>query len=550
MSGLNNGYYHLPERAFLLYYTLEVIPLRQRHTPTDLEPACFYLRKSREDIEAEARGEGETLMKHKKALFKLAKDYNINVIKVFEEIVSGESLVHRPEMLTVLKEVEEGKWRSVWCMDVDRLGRGNMQEQGLIIDTFKNAKTKIVTPRKVYDLNDEFDEEYTEFEAFMARKELKIITRRLQGGRIRSIEDGNYIGTRPPYGYLIEKTSHSRILAPHPEQAPVLRLIFDLYTHDDPEVRMGSNKIAAELNRLGHATYTGKPWEPSTIVFILKNEVYTGQLQWKKKEQKKSKDPNKKHDTKTRPRSEWIDIKGKHEPLISKELFNKAQAILKGKYHIPYQLINGITNPLAGIIKCDICGGSMVYRPYTHRKPHLICYNKYCPNKSSRFDYIESGVISSLYAWLDEYRAQWGNLKPVKEKDNIMSIRKKSIQGLANELKELIHQKERLHDLLERGIYDEATYLDRSQKLSERIGETEKSIADTEVAIKNETKREKARKDIIPKLEKVLAVYTKTKEPAVKNQLLKSVLEYATYRKEKNQRDDDFTLILYPVLPK
>jgi DNA invertase Pin-like site-specific DNA recombinase len=453
-------------------------------------------------------------------------------------------------MLTVLKEVEEGKWRSVWCMDVDRLGRGNMQEQGLIIDTFKNAKTKIVTPRKVYDLNDEFDEEYTEFEAFMARKELKIITRRLQGGRIRSIEDGNYIGTRPPYGYLIEKTSHSRILAPHPEQAPVLRLIFDLYTHDDPEVRMGSNKIAAELNRLGHATYTGKPWEPSTIVFILKNEVYTGQLQWKKKEQKKSKDPNKKHDTKTRPRSEWIDIKGKHEPLISKELFNKAQAILKGKYHIPYQLINGITNPLAGIIKCDICGGSMVYRPYTHRKPHLICYNKYCPNKSSRFDYIESGVISSLYAWLDEYRAQWGNLKPVKEKDNIMSIRKKSIQGLANELKELIHQKERLHDLLERGIYDEATYLDRSQKLSERIGETEKSIADTEVAIKNETKREKARKDIIPKLEKVLAVYTKTKEPAVKNQLLKSVLEYATYRKEKNQRDDDFTLILYPVLPK
>ena len=190
--------------------------MSSRHNTNDLEPACFYLRKSREDQEAEARGEGETLAKHKKALFRLAKEYGVNITKVFEEIVSGESLIHRPEMLALLKEVEEGKWCSVWCMDVDRLGRGKMQDQGLIIETFKGSQTKIVTPRKVYDLNDEFDEEYTEFEAFMARKELKIITRRLQGGRIRSVEDGNYIGTRPPYGYLIEKKGRDRILVPPP----------------------------------------------------------------------------------------------------------------------------------------------------------------------------------------------------------------------------------------------------------------------------------------------------------------------------------------------
>ena len=518
---------------------------------TDLEPACFYLRKSREDLEAEARGEGETLIKHKKALFKLAKEYGVNVTSVFEEIVSGESLVHRPEMLTVLKEVEEGKWRSVWCMDVDRLGRGNMQEQGLIIDTFKAAKTKIVTPRKVYDLNDEFDEEYTEFEAFMARKELKIITRRLQGGRIRSVEDGNYIGTRPPYGYLIEKKGRDRILIPHPEQAPVVKLIFDLYTHDDPNTRMGSNKIAVELNQLGKPTYSGKPWEASTVLFILKNEVYTGRLQWKKKEQKKSKTPDKKRDTKTRPRAEWIDVEGKHEPLVTKELFNKAQAILKGKYHVPYQLVNGITNPLAGVVKCAICGGSMVYRPYSHQQyPHIMCYNKQCPNKSSRFEYVEGKVIAGLRSWLDEYRAQWDKTKPPEEKDNVVSIKKKVLQNLTKELKELGQQKERLHELLEKRIYDEATYLERSQKLSERIKETEEAISQTEAVIATEAKRERARRDIIPKLEKALKLYTQSKDPALKNKILKSVLEYVTYKKEKHQRDDDFTLVLYPMLPK
>ncbi|MEL7636089.1 MULTISPECIES: recombinase family protein [Sporomusa] len=525
--------------------------MRPPHTCQDLEPAAFYLRKSREDSEAEARGEGETLAKHKRDLFRLAKDYNVTIGHVFEEIVSGESVVNRPEMMQLLKEVAEGKWRSVFCMEVDRLGRGDMEDQGFILKTFKNANTLIVTPRKIYDLNDEFDEEYTEFEAFMARKELKIITRRLQGGRVRSVQDGNYIGARPPYGYQIEKTNRERILIPHPDQAPVVKLIFELYTHDDPNVRMGSNKIAAELNRLGKPTYSGKPWEASTVLFILKNEVYIGRLQWKKKEEKKSKTPGKKEDVRTRPRSEWIDVEGKHKPLVAKEIFSKAQAILKGKYHVPYRQVNGITNPLAGLVKCAICGGAMVYRPYSHQQyPHIICYNKQCPNKSSRFEYVETSVLNGLEYWLEKYRAQWVRNKPVEQKDNAISIKKKLLQHLNKEHKELELQKDRLHDFLERNIYDEATYRDRSQKLSERILETAKAIADTETAIKHEIAREQANKDIIPKFEKVLVVYKKTKDPAVKNQLLKTVLAYATYRKEKHQNGDNFILELHPILPR
>lgn len=520
--------------------------MRNEQTYKNLEPACFYLRKSREDQEAEARGEGETLTKHKKALFKLAKDYDVNVTKLFEELVSGESIVNRPKMITLLKEVEEGKWASVWCMDIDRLGRGKMQDQGLIIDTFKNSKTKIVTPRKIYDLNNEFDEEYTEFETFMARKELKLITRRLQGGRIRSIEEGNYIGTRPPYGYDIQKTGRERILVPNPEQSQVVKLIFDLYT----TAGMGGQKIATELNRLGKQTYTGKPWESSTVLFILKNEVYVGRLQWKKKEEKKSVAPGKKEIVRTRPRSEWIDVEGKHEPLISKEIFNKAQTILKGKYHVPYQLVNGLTNPLAGLIKCDICGASMVYRPYSHQQyPHLICYNASCSNKSSRFEYVEREIIESLRAWLNQYCRQH-NVLPAGNSDNkLLNIKKKALQSLEKELKELHQQKERLHELLEKNIYDENTYLERSRKLSEQIKQVENNLSETEYAIKVDTEKELAKKNVIPNIERVLDVYWKTHDAHVRNKMLKSVLEYATYRKEKHQRDNNFTLVLYPRLP-
>jgi site-specific DNA recombinase len=516
-----------------------------------MERVCMYLRKSRADIDAEARGEGETLAKHKKALLKVAKHQNLNIIKIREEIVSGESLAFRPEMLKVLQEVEQGHYDAVLCMDMDRLGRGNMREQGIILETFKNAKTKIITTRKTYDLDDEWDEEYTEFETFMARKELKIITRRLQGGRVRSVEDGNYIGTRPPYGYEIKKLGpKERILVPHTEQATVVKMIFEWYTHDDPRQRIGASKIANKLNEMGHKTYTGINWTNSSVLTILKNAVYAGRLQWKKKEQKKSLKPGKVRDTRTRPKEEWIDVEGKHEPIVSPTLFKKAQDVLKKRYHVPFQQQNGITNPLAGLIACHMCGSSMVYRPYTKQKPHLICYNRFCESKSTRFEFVEERLLKGLEIWLHHYKTQQEDLRPEEEKnENEILLRQQALSALEKELVEIEKQKGRLHDFLERGIYDEETYLERSQTLAERYEKTKTAIRDVSVMLEIETARDQARSDFIPQVENVLSLYPDTDDPKKKNNLLKSVLEKAVYRKEKTQRGDDFSLDLHPKLP-
>lgn len=516
----------------------------------NLEPACIYLRKSREDQEAEARGEGETLTKHKKALLRLAKELNIKISRIYEEIASGESIIHRPEMLQLLKDVEAKHWNSVFCMDLDRLGRGNMQDQGLILETFKQAKTKIVTSRKIYDLLDEFDEEYSEFEAFMARKELKIITRRLQGGRVRSVRDGkNYIGARPPYGYLVEKKNNERILIPHPEQSSVVKMIFAWYTHPDPEKRRGTGKIATELNRLGFRSYTGIAWKASSVLTIIKNAVYAGRLQWKKKEYTKAKDPGKRRTTKTRPRREWIDVRGKHEPLISMDTYLKAQEILHSKYHTPYNLQKNIVNPLAGLIKCQMCGASMILRPYSKQKSHLICYNSQCPNKSTRFEYVEARIIEALKAWLSEYKDKWEHYGKSDIYNNEATINRKICENLHKELQELQQQQERLHDFLERGIYDERTYLKRMKSLSERIESARIGIISSEATLKLAEKRQQTHRVIIPRVESVIAQYDNTADPVLKNALLKSVLNQATYRKEKYQRNDEFTLTLYPKLP-
>lgn len=145
-----------------------------------MENVAIYLRKSRAEELSDTVE--DTLRRHKEILLEFAEKNDLQVTKIFEEVVSGDSLYARPQMLCLLSEIEKSSYTAVLCMDIDRLGRGAMSEQGIILETFKANKTKIITPRKIYDLCDEIDEEYTEFETFMARRELKLIKRRMQRG--------------------------------------------------------------------------------------------------------------------------------------------------------------------------------------------------------------------------------------------------------------------------------------------------------------------------------------------------------------------------------
>jgi DNA invertase Pin-like site-specific DNA recombinase len=130
----------------------------------------IYLRKSRADREAEARGDGDTLARHRTALLDLARRNNYAVAKIYEEVVSGETIAARPEMQRLLRDVESGDYAGVLVMWCERLARGNTRDQGIVAETFQYSGTKIITPSKIYDPEDEADQEYFEFGLFMSRR--------------------------------------------------------------------------------------------------------------------------------------------------------------------------------------------------------------------------------------------------------------------------------------------------------------------------------------------------------------------------------------------
>lgn len=123
---------------------------------------ALYLRKSRADLEAEAKGEGETLARHEKMLLELARRYGFSIGKIYREIVSGESIESRPVVQELLSDVEAGRWKGILVVEVERLARGDTMDQGRVAKSFKFSNTKIITPIKIYDPNNEFDEEYFE----------------------------------------------------------------------------------------------------------------------------------------------------------------------------------------------------------------------------------------------------------------------------------------------------------------------------------------------------------------------------------------------------
>ena len=95
-------------------------------------PLYAYLRKSRSDDPSEPVD--VTLRKHRVALEALSKKLQLPISKTFEEVVTGDSLYVRPEMMRLLEAVEAGECGAVLVMDIDRLGRGGMRDQGIILD--------------------------------------------------------------------------------------------------------------------------------------------------------------------------------------------------------------------------------------------------------------------------------------------------------------------------------------------------------------------------------------------------------------------------------
>lgn len=523
---------------------------------------CMYLRKSRMDMEAEARGEGETLARHRRALLDHAKRLTISIDRIYEEVVSGDTIAARPVMQELLEDVQANKWEGVFVMEVERLARGDTMDQGYVAQAFKWSNTLIITPMKTYNPNNEFDEEYFEFGLFMSRREYKTINRRLQRGREASAREGKFVGSIAPYGYERVKIEGDKgyTLKIIPEHARIVRLIFDWYTNgyenEKGELeRAGLQKIAHRLNDLGIPPHRKDYWMKMTIKDILTNPTYAGKIRWGyRKVNKKMVDGKA---VKSRPlnfNEDCIVVPGLHEAIVSEETFNHAQEILSERPAPPTSYRSEIKSPLAGIIICEKCGRKMVFRaaPSSNKKPYLVCHARACPNVSSPYALVEQRVLNSLRELIAEYESEQ-RIKGKKDASKIIEEKNAHIVKLQSDINKLTKQLTKVQEAFEQDVYSVEEYKMRSQTIKEdiEVAKADKEQAQSELDQANDLQHKKA--TIIPKIKHLLQVYETLPSAKAKNDSLKEVVEKAVYSKDVHgsyhgNSPDDFELTLYPKL--
>jgi site-specific DNA recombinase len=510
--------------------------------PSDLN-IYIYLRKSRKDLEEEKKASevGETydtLERHRRTLFAVAKKERHNILHIYEEVVSGESVTERPAVQELIRELDSGAADGVLVMDLDRLGRGDMLDQGLLDRAFRYSGTKIITPTEVYDPESETWELVFGIKSLVAREELKAITRRMQRGRVASAGEGKSITKVPPYGYL---RNEDLKLEPDIETAWIVKKIFEMMSAGH-----GRQAVAQELDKLGIKPPNKKrdTWSPSSITAIIRNEAYIGNIIWGQVKHVKR---NGKYKKVKQPRSKWTIKENAHDPLVSRELFEAANRAHSGRWRPSHNVSKGLTNPLAGILKCEVCGYSMLYQPKPTRPNDAIrCVQPSCKGiqKGASFNIVERVILEELGRFAKNISENTQTENPIEIDDT--PYKHLLIDKKQTEVEELLAQKNKLHDLLERGIYDIDTFINRQQNITQRIDLLQKEIRGLQTEIQKEDLRKTSTNDFLPQLKHVLEAYNDS-DIERKNALLKTVLNKATYLRKKDwTKPDDFEIHLYP----
>lgn len=488
----------------------------------------IYLRKSRSDAEYESIE--EVLSRHERQLQDYAiRNYGtkISEVDIYREVVSGETIEDRPMMKKLLSDIEKGKIEAVIVIEPQRLTRGSFSEIDRIVKTFMYTNTLVITPMKNYDLNNKFDRKLFEQELLRGNDYLEYTKEILTRGKIRSVEDGYFIGSKCPLGYSKIKLPKKGVLLVPNKDADTVKYIFNQYVSG-----IGTTALARKLNELGYKSDSNKQWTPSMVKNILKNDVYIGVVSYGRRALKKNMQNG--EIVKSRPISDdYIKNKGQHEPLISEEIFNKAIEMSNSKG----TRVRGdkqLQNPLAGIVKCKLCGNTMMRKKDYNVKDRsaLMCNNINCKCVSSNLKYVEDRIIELLKVELTNYKYYVANYEQ-EHNTNLNDINKQ----ISKIDKELLNLQEDLQNSLikyNRNKITEEEYIflkEYTTKEKYRLNGLKMSL---EEQLENDELENKRK--AIPILENCLEEYYNLSVKD-KNRLLQAIIDKVEYSKTlKNGR--------------
>jgi DNA invertase Pin-like site-specific DNA recombinase len=340
---------------------------------------CLYARKSTESDELQALSIDSQI----KEMLAMAKKGKMEVVEIRKESHSAKDSSQRPVFNQIIEDIKSGLFNGILTWAPDRLSR-NAGDLGSLVDLMDQGRLI-----EIRTYGQRFTNSPNEKFLLMILCSQAKLENDHKGENVkRGLRAKCEMGWRPgmaPLGYLHDKFAkkgQKRVLLDS-ERAPVIKQMFEKVAFEGTSGRNLLNWLNKEVN---FTTRTGKRIVLSRIYLILKDSFYYGEFEYPLGSNK------------------WY--KGGHDPIITKELFLKAQAELL----VPPRRHPGTNDfEFTRLLYCGSCGsGICAEEKFKHQKngtTHRYVYyhctkgkDRNCKEKAIR----EEELLNQLLRLIDK----------------------------------------------------------------------------------------------------------------------------------------------------
>ncbi|AIO19045.1 hypothetical protein KQ51_01168 [Candidatus Izimaplasma bacterium HR1] len=323
---------------------------------------ALYCRISRED---EANDFSSSIKTQKEFLRHYANRNSYTELRNYVDDGYSGTNFDRPGFQKLIEDIEKGIVSTIITKDLSRLGRNYLSTGYYIEHYFPSKNVRFIAINDNVDTSQKIND-FTPFKNIINEWYARDIGQKIRSAYRTKAENGKFTGAVAPYGYTKDPIDKNHLIIDS-EQASIIQLIFKMYSkrstiygisqqlkEDQVLTPRADTYKKTSKYKLDNAQKYPYSWSPQTILSILCNEVYIGNIVCNKHQTKSFKDKT----LCSIPEKDWIITKNVHEAIIDAKLFYQVQEYLQSK---PKRRVIRHKHLFKSKIRCSDCGGMMIY---------------------------------------------------------------------------------------------------------------------------------------------------------------------------------------------
>ncbi|HAT4104778.1 TPA: recombinase family protein [Clostridium perfringens] len=420
---------------------------------------------------------GYSIDEQKRLLEEWCKANDYIIYKCYSDRgISGKNIKDRPALKELLSDAKEGKFDMVISWKINRVSR-KLEDVLKIVNLLEKNNITFKSYSEPFETDTPAGRMQFQMMALIGEFERGTIAQNVKMGMIAKAKSGNWCGGRV-LGYDLvpnnspeEEKKGKNKLEINEKEAEIVRFIFNEYSKGK-----GYKAITNKMNKLGYKTKKGNNFSVGSIRDILTNPVYIGEIRYNVRQNWSEK---RRRNINPNP----IRVKGKHEAIIDRELWDKVQLILESKKGKPSRIYDG-EYPLTGILRCPKCGAGMVISRTTNtladgtkkRIAYYCCGNwknkgtSVCNSNTIRVDKANEYVFKKIEELVSNEAMIKAVVKNInKERKDKVKPARRLLGDIDKELEKLDKRKRKIFEAYEDDILTKEEFQTRKDELNEKI---------------------------------------------------------------------------------